>query len=56
MKNNSMGQSSNSFPKAKNVHTGLVQDSTSKVRSIINGTQKAVASVHKAAKGGCKGC
>ena len=56
MRQNTMGGPSPEFAKAKQVNTGRVQDSTSRVRSIINSTVNTVASAHKAAKGGCTRC
>lgn len=56
MRQKTMGGPSPEFAKAKEVHTGRVQDSTSRVRSIINSTMNTVSSVHKAAKSGCTRC
>lgn len=51
-----MGGPNPEFTKAKQVNTGRVQDSTSRVRSIINSTVNAVSSANKAAKSGCTRC
>nr|DAK11952.1 MAG TPA: hypothetical protein [Caudoviricetes sp.] len=56
MRQKTMGGPSPEFAKAKEVHTGRVQDSTSRVRSIINSTMNTVSSAHKAAKSGCSRC
>lgn len=56
MRSDTMGGPSPEFAKAKTVNTGRVQDSTGKVRAILNGTQNSITKVTKAVKGGCKGC
>ena len=56
MQKTSMGGPSPEFAKAKQVNTGRVQDSTSRVRAIINSTVNTVSTAHKAAKGGCSRC
>lgn len=56
MHSNTMGGPAPDFPRAKNTNSARVQDSTGKVRAILNGVQNAVSKTTKAVKGGCKGC
>jgi hypothetical protein len=56
MRQKTMGGPSPEFARAKEVHTGRVQDSTSRVRSIMNSVAGTVAQAHKAAKSGCTRC
>lgn len=56
MRQKTMGGPSPEFARAKEVHTGRVQDSTSRVRSIINSVVTTVASAHKVSKSGCTRC
>lgn len=56
MRQNTMGGPSPEFAKAKQVNTGRVQDSTGRVRAIINSAANTLAQTHKAAKGGCTRC
>lgn len=56
MRQKTMGGPSPEFARAKEVHTGRIQDSTSRVRAVMAITANTLAKTHKAAKSGCTRC